>query len=73
MTTFWTPEQAARLLRVSSQRVRQLADIGRLSIAARAGRMRLFDPDDVRRLAEARAAARQREERQRTAEEAQRR
>lgn len=49
-TTSWiTPTQAARLLQLSAQRIRQLTDQGRLSFV-RTPLGRLLDPASVARL-----------------------
>lgn len=51
-----TPAQAGRLLGVTSERVRQLADGGRLPVV-RSPLGRLFDRADVEALAKSRAQA----------------
>lgn len=50
-----TVREAAGLLQLTPERVRQLADDGRIRIAGYAGRMRLLDRASVEHLAAARA------------------
>ncbi len=58
MERLLAPAEVARLLGVSSQTVRVLADRGALRIAAKTSRgIRLFKPDDVERLRVARERA----------------
>jgi excisionase family DNA binding protein len=58
MTDLLTPQDAAKLLGVSAQRVRQMEAQGRLSSIRTAGGWRLFQREDVLRLAVERAQAR---------------
>lgn len=54
-----TVSQAARRLNLSAQRVRQLADAGRLPVERGPYGVRLFDCEAVERLAEERTRGRQ--------------
>jgi DNA-binding transcriptional MerR regulator len=54
VSEYLTSSQVARSLGLTVVRIHQLANAGRLRVAARAGQIRLFDPADVEAFAVAR-------------------